>query len=356
MVDKARSWTDKKLKKMEQGIAEIYAEAEKDMQDKWDAYMERGEKRIKKLQSGYLQALKDGDDKNIAEAKERLKTAELNFTLRNEQFQAMVDSVTLDMAQVNQMALDYIHGELPEIYAINYVQANEIVTSLGLNFTLPNKKAIIQMIEKGDVKTPFMRTNRFIKIPKDQRWNTKFINSQVLQGIIQGEDIRKISKRIFPEIMNKTTYEGLTPQGIKKRNQQAAVRNARTLVTGAENSGKWDSYKDLNNRGLVLKKVWIATGDKRTRDWHLMMDGQERELDEVFEDGNGDKLRYPADPQAEARTVYNCRCAMVTRVIGFRNADGTIRKIKDADEGADLHDKQITKEVARRKTWKSKSN
>lgn len=356
MAKSVRKWTDDKLADMEKEISEIYSRAEKEMRDKWDAYMSRGEKRISALKKAYTEALDGNDKETIAEAKERLEKATNAFTLRNEKYQAMVDSVTLDMAQVNERALSYVYGELPEIYATNYADANEVIKNLhlGTDFTLPNKNAIKKMVIAGDIKTPFMRTKNFMDIPKDKRWNTKFINSEVLQGIIQGEDIRKISNRIFPEIMSKTTYPGLTLKGIKERNRRAAIRNVRTLVTGAENLGKWDSYKELDERGLVLKKVWIATGDDRTRDWHLEMDGQERDLDEDFEDGNGDFLRYPGDPDAEARTVYNCRCAMVTSVKGFRNADGTISEVRDVEEGESLHDKQIAAEVRKRFERKNK--
>lgn len=352
MADKAREWTDKELEKLERKIAKIYKQSEKEMKEKWDAYMRRGEKRLAKYESAYSDALKSGDDNLISEAKKQLQDANKSFTLKNKYYKEMVDSVTLDMAKTNQMALSYIHEQLPEIYAVNYAQANEIVKNLGEKYTLPNKNAIKNMVLDGKIETPFMNSKNFINIPKDQRWNTKFINSEVLQGIIQGEDIRKISKRIFPEIDSKTVKEGLSKKELKsleKRNRQAALRNARTLVTGAENCGKWDSFKELDKRGVVQKKVWIATGDSRTRDAHLMMDGQKVDLDEKFEDGNGDELRYPADPQAKARTVYNCRCAMVTDIVGFRNKDGTIRYIDDVDEGTDLHDEQIAKEIERRK-------
>ena len=351
-MDKVRVWTDLKLDTIERRLARIYKQSEKEMKEKWNAYIKRGEKRISAAEKDYRDALKVGDEQIIAEKKQRLKDIKEEFTLRNANYKKMVDDVTLDMAKTNEKALKYVYGELPEIYATNYAQVNDIIKNLDVDFSLPNKDAIKRMVLDGKIKTPYMRTKNFLDIPKDQRWNTRFINNEVLQGIIQGESMDRISQRIFPEIMKKTTYAGLTQKGIEDRNKAAAIRNARTLVTGAENRGKLDSYKELDKRGIVQKKVWIATGDNRTRDWHLSMDGQEVDLDENFVDGNENELRYPADPDAEPETVYNCRCAMITRVVGFRNSDGSIREIERIDEGQDLHDEQIEKEKEKREKKK----
>ena len=345
MADKAREWTDKKLAKMEREISLMYKKSAKDLYKKWDAYIGRGDKRIQTLEKDLRDAFKVGDEQVIAEVEERLKKAKEAFTYKNDYYKHMLNSITYDMAQVNNDVRAYVNGQLPEIYAKNYAQANEIVKGMKLDFALPNEQAIKARILEGKVKTPFMRTDKFIKIPKDQRWNTKFINSQVMQGIIQGEDMRTISKRIFPEIQAKNG-------GLPERNRASAIRNARTLVTGAENQGKHDSYEFLSDNGLVIKQVWIATGDDRTREAHLEMDGQEVEIGEPFiainRDGSECELEYPADPNGDAEQVYNCRCALTARVVGFRNEDGTIREIEEEDEGQDLHDRQIAQERAKR--------
>ena len=64
-----------------------------------------------------------------------------------------------------------------------------------------------------------------------------------------------------------------------------------------------------------IRRVWHATDDKRTRDHHASMDGQERAMDEPFVDGLGNRLRYPGDPDAPANTVVNCRCPLTFRVL-----------------------------------------
>ena len=80
------------------------------------------------------------------------------------------------------------------------------------------------------------------------------------------------------------------------------------------------------------------------------MDGQEVDPDDVFVDGNGNKLEYPGDPSADPSTVYNCRCSMKTHIIGFRKADGRIEEIEDDGEKTQSsHEKEIEREKKVRK-------
>lgn len=328
MADKAREWTDEQLEKLEKKISKEYKQAEKELTQKWNAYMEKGEARLSALEQAVSDAKKSGDKDLIKEAQDKLQKAKENYTLQNTHYKDMVDSVTMDIAKVNQQALSYINGQLPNIYATNYEQAKDILDDLPVSYSLHNKSTVMNMIDKGDIKLPKKKIN----IPKDQRWNTKKINSSVLQGILQGEPMDKIAKRLLP---------------IMDNNKVSAIRNARTLVTGAENRGRLDSYKELEDQGIVLKKVWIATGDDRTRDWHLSMDGQEVDVDENFVDGNGNELEYPADPSAEPETVYNCRCSMRTHVVGFRKDDGSINYV-DYEHEEGLHQQQIEAEKEKR--------
>ncbi len=90
------------------------------------------------------------------------------------------------------------------------------------------------------------------------------------------------------------------------------LRNARTAVTGAENAGKLDSMRRAQGLGVELKKLWLATRDSRTRDSHVMMDGEMVEVDEPFSNG----CMYPGDPDGVPAEVYNCRCAMRSKVAG----------------------------------------
>lgn len=265
-----------------------------------------------------------------------------NYTLDNKRYKDMVDGTTLQLAHVNETALAFSKDQMPEMYAINYNQMAEVYEKVdtdlgggmkmaGIRFDLVDENTVRRLIMDGDIQLP--NQNKRLSIPKDQRWNTKQINSAMLQGIIQGESIDKIAKRLEPIVDN---------------NLKAAIRTARTLCTGAENHGRLDSYKKAEKDGVVMKKVWMATPDGRTRDWHVDLDGQEVGVDEEFIDGVGNALMYPGDPGGAPETVYNCRCTMVSHVIGFVNPEtGELTEVDYTPEPT-LHDKQMTKEKERR--------
>ena len=112
-------------------------------------------------------------------------------------------------------------------------------------FNLVDEATVKRLIRDGKVNVP----SKSISIPKDKRWNEKYIGSQILQGIEKGEPIGAISNRIFPEIYEKAGRP--TDRGLIQRCIDSSVRNARTMTTSAENHGRLDSYKDLADQGVI---------------------------------------------------------------------------------------------------------
>ena len=323
MGDEARNWTNDRLKEMEKHIREVYEQAQSELTEKWNKYMAAGQDRLDRLYAAYLSAPAD----KKAEALAKYQNALENYTLRNEWYQQMVNETAYRLANVNEIALAYVNGEIPAIYLENFNDVDPELIRIGINWTMRDEYTVKHLM-LGEGALPQKKLN----YPKDVAWNMKQINSAVLQGIIQGESIDKIAKRIYPIVGN---------------NQNAAIRTARTMVTGAENRGRQDRYRKYEDEGVVMKKVWLATPDGRTRDWHLDMDGQEVGVDEMFVDGHGNELEYPGDPGAEAETVYNCRCTMISHLIGIKMKDGHIERF-DEDGGTSLHDRQIAEERERR--------
>jgi hypothetical protein len=172
------------------------------------------------------------------------------------------------------------------------------------------------------------KLHKKISVLKDERWNAKQMTSKVLHGILNGESIPKIANSMAEVVGN---------------NMASAVRNARTMVTGAENEGRQDSFENLEKQGVVQKKVWMATPDDRTRASHIEIDGEEVDVNEHFSNG----CMYPADPEGAPEEVWNCRCTMVTHIVGFKKADGSIAKIQYGRDRT-MHDDQMDAERDRR--------
>lgn len=198
----------------------------------------------------------------------------------------------------------------------------------SITFNMLNEETI-EALKRGDISFPYEEMKRkVVNIPKDERWNMKQMASKLMQGILQGDSIPKISKSLTEVIGN---------------NKASATRAARTLVTQAENRGRLDSFKNLAGQGVVQEKVWIATPDSRTRKSHLDVDSESVAINDTFSNG----LEYPADPNGDPAEVYNCRCSMRTEIIGFLRADGSISYINyERDET--MHAGQMEEEKERR--------
>lgn len=323
-MDKARKETDKRLAKMEAELTKIYQKSAKGIYANWNKYMDEADKKLKPLQNAYDKAKQGGDADETKSAGIALSKAKREITLQSNQYRDMLSETTKRLAEVNQTAVAYLNESIPDIYALNYNAISGDAAKVGVKFGLVDAHTIEKLVIDGDIKLPYKKLN----VPKDMRWNTKQLNSAVLQGILQGDSMRKIAKRITPIVDN---------------NAKAAIRNARTMVTGAECAGRNDSYKDLESQGVVLKKVWIATPDDRTRESHFELDGEEVGVNEEFSNG----LMFPGDESGDPSEVYNCRCSIRTHIIGVRNDDGSISEI-DFEREETLHDRQMEEEKERR--------
>lgn len=299
MTDKAHLLTDKKLEKMEKRLSAIYSEAQSDIQKKADEYFDKFKKA-------------DFQKRDLVEkgklAEEEYRAWRQGKIMHGKRFTTMKKEIAQQLLNVNQTATAYINGELPEVYALNYNALAEDVEGVGgYSFTLTDRDTVKNLATTDKSLLPF----RELDPAKDIPWNMKKINSQVLQGIIQGESIPKISKRIM---------------NVQEMNKDAAIRSARTIVTGAENKGRQDSYARAEADGIVLQKEWLATNDSRTRHAHDTLDGVVVDQDKPFETvlwlsknkRMPDKIMFPGDPSAHPANVYNCRCALRAVVKGFK--------------------------------------
>ncbi len=313
-MDKARRYTDRELANIERNLATIYREASEDVSRKWNEYMAETKPQVEALEKAVKEAKAGGDAKEIRDAQKAYSDALKEYTIQNKYYKEMVDQTAEQLTHANEKALAYVNGEMPKIYTANYNQmAIDTQDIAGYRFDMVNERAVRGILKDLDIE-------------KDMRWNAKNINSQVLQGIIQGESIDAIAGRL---------------ENVVGMNSKAAVRNARTMTTGAENRGRQDSYKQATEDGIILKRVWVATNDERTREWHAELDGVEVDVDEPWENDYGE-IMFPGDPAADGANIYNCRCAMRVDIKGF---DWPNHEGKEPEEEliASISEKTLTK-------------
>lgn len=228
---------------------------------------------------------------------------------------SMTKELTSILGRADAQAVQNIAGAVPDAYLGTESKALYTIdkaTNAGASFVLHDENAVAAGMTNDLL--PHINT------AKDAAWNQRRLRSAITQGILKGESIDKIAKRI---------------EGVAGANSKAAIRNARTAVNAAENAGKQAAYEMAEAAGITMTKVWLATIDDRTRDSHVEMDGEEVGIDEEFSNG----LMYPCDPAGDDSEVYNCRCRMVTRVNG-QELDLSSRVNKtgmDYEEWKDAH-------------------
>lgn len=281
-MDKGREICDKELAKMERKIRMEYEKALKEMKKKSADYFERFEENDKKkkeqVESGKL-------------SRDEYLTWRRNKMLSGQYYTDMVENLSQDLSNAREHAQAIIRDELPDIYAESANWASyEVENGLNIDtgFTLVDRNTVKELLQNDQSLLPVPRVN----IPKEQRWNKQKLNSAILQGVITGESIPQIAKRL---------------RTVTDMSKNAAIRNARTMTTGAENRGRVDSYKRAEKMGIKLHQRWLATHDSKTRQTHRYIDGEVQEVGERFSNG----CRYPGDPLGAPAEVYNCRCTLI---------------------------------------------
>ena len=303
MVDKAHLATDELLDKMERRLRAIYTRASREIGEAWEAFLRETGTEIADLQRQYQEAKAANDDKLTRQLGKSLQKAKRERTLMDKRYRELTRQTAEQLAHVNETATAYINKNLPEVYAINYNATGEAFNGIGgYSFTLTDADTIRNLVESDSSLLPM----RELDFAKDVAWNIEKMNAEVLQGILQGEPIEKIADRLAQVI-------GM--------NLRSAVSAARTMVTSAENKGRQDGFERAAAMGIILEREWIATSDGRTRDWHRELDGVTVGVDEPFENAIG-KIMYPGDPSANGANVWNCRCTIAAKILGFKSVRG----------------------------------
>lgn len=128
----------------------------------------------------------------------------------------------------------------------------------------------------------------------------KQLREKLAIGMAEGESIPDLRRRV------ETVFEGLSAYG--------AERIARTETIWAWNEGARQGYKQS---GLVEKLQWVSSGDQRSCDWCLDMDGRIIGIESSFFDKgdsyevNGRDLDFTYEKVDHPPIHCNCRCTIV---------------------------------------------
>lgn len=230
----------------------------------------------------------------------------------------MKDTIAEDMRNTNDIARKICKDQQVDIYAINHAFGTYQVEHSGgidTSYTLYNHEAVENILKNDPdlLPPPGKKTSKAIAENKAKRWARQTVQSTITQGIMQGDSIPKLARRLATNVADK--------------DYKAAIRNARTMATSAQNAGRYEAYRRARDMGIDLTIEWAAVLDDRTRHAHRNMHGQRREVDEPFivvDGGRTFYIMWPADcnssqSNAPQQQIWNCRCTLLSWVKGFEH-------------------------------------
>lgn len=212
------------------------------------------------------------------------------------------------------------------IYQIEYqkslkTQVSSILDKLQADEFETMSEYIANSYEEGFIGTMYDLQGQGIPLvfPIDQKQVVAAIQhetklSESLYASL-GKDIKDLSKKIAGEISrgisNAAMYSDIARNiaGYAGISRNKAMRIARTESHRIQCKATADAQWKAKENGADVVKQWDSSLDKRTRDSHVNVDGEIKELDEKFSNG----LMYPGDQNGAAAEVINCRCALLQR-------------------------------------------
>ena len=186
---------------------------------------------------------------------ERLKARSKITRLR-----ALQDAINVELCKVTHEYQMTLEDTLIGLFSDQYTKACELMGVMAPGIP---REAVIKIIEY-----PYAG-----RMYSDNIWRNKdnlvnFINQEITVGIIRGESIQKIARRL----RNETKADTL------RLAQSWAERLVRTEINYAMNQAHLKGYKDS---GVVEKYEFLAAHDKRTSKLCRDLDGQMFELSEA---------------------------------------------------------------------------
>lgn len=254
------------------------------------AFLDNEKKVLKKLESNYQDALDEINSK--IELLMARQDADMQHVIYQVEYQkalkTQVQSI-LETLQTNEF--ETVSEYLGNAYHDGFIGTMYDLQGQGIPLIFPiDQEAVVAAVQQETKLSEPLYT----AMGKDITDLKKKITGEISRGLSSGQMYGEISRNIASWAR------------IPKNN---AMRIARTEAHRIQCKATADAQFRAKEKGADVVKQWDASLDKRTRDSHVQVDGEIRELDERFSNG----LRYPGDPSGGAGEVINCRCALLQR-------------------------------------------
>lgn len=260
---------------------------------------------LKMLASGEVKIKKELEDifgDSIKEIEEKIRDLEKVGTttkLYQAEFQkTLLEDISESMETLSLRQKSAIQYYLEDSYKTGYAGCFYSMNKQGIPYIRGIRAQRIAKAISGTVLDGTIAKT----ISSETRKMAKPIQREIIKGIATGLRYNEIGENIAQRCTNIT--------------KNRAITIARTEGHRVANQASFEATKDAAEV-VKIKKQWCATLDERTRESHMMLDGQIRDVDEAFSNG----LMYPGDPSGDAAEVINCRCTLLERPVGFLTRD-----------------------------------
>lgn len=264
--------------------------AQKEVQQ---AQLNEEKKMIRMLQRVYEQAKKDCEEK-IRMLSARTDMENLQSIVYQKEYQQMlIDQLESALYDLQEGQFTSVSDYLEKSYVNGYVgMYYDLHISSGIPLVIPiNQQQVVKAL-KTDSK---LSQGLYERLGEDVNYLKRSIRAELSRGISNGSTWNEMALRIA---------KGMNSPFRKAYNN--AIRIARTEGGRIQNEAGLDGAHAAKKKGADVVKQWDAALDGRTRPEHREVDGQIRELDEMFDVG-GEKMPAPCIG-GSARNVCNCRC------------------------------------------------
>ena len=294
-------------------------------------YQKEVEKQLLEDEKQIIEELKKNYATALNDVKERIKTLSANELTQSKIYQKQYqENLEIQLKSIIDLLssdnVQSISDYLEKTYQDGFIGTLYNMQKEGVPFIMPiNQEAVVKSITK---KTEDFKLSKTLYQNADELKKT--IKAEITRGISKSDSYTKISQRI-------TLHS--------EADFNKSYRIARTEGGRVQTEAKFECMKRAKANGADVVKEWDSTMDGRTRDTHVQLDGQIRELEEPFEIG-GMKAMYPHGFGIASEDI-NCRCAVLERARWAveddesftKNIDGDIVEFKNVKDYQDYKQK-----------------
>lgn len=294
MADAGTRFADERQQEIEKRLRDIYEKAQKEIIERLNEHS-----KTMYVKDKVMREKRDAGQITVKQYKDWLRQQMYLENIWKEQ----ITSACSVLLTANEQANAIVEGERRAVFTenMNYqAYAFEKDAGIDLSFTLYDSATVTNLLRDQ----PELLPPRYVDGKRDKAWNREKISATIAQGVITGSSIQSIAK----QIAERTALS----------NEKAALRYARTAMTGAQNAGRIEVMREAEDMGIKVKKLWISTLDERTRPAHQMLDGDTADVNEPFSSILG-PIMYPGDPAADEANTWNCRCSLGYEYEEYKN-------------------------------------